>query len=349
MIGVAVAGGGERVVAWEIGVLAGLADGGLDLRGAARIVGTSAGALVAARLAAGEDPREAARRIARDGAVGAGAAALASGAGPSDAWGGAAAAGARGAGPSDARGGAAAARASGAGPSDARGGAAAAGARGAGPSDAGGGAAAALAPSGPVPPGADAFARLATAWEAAGETLTERRRSFGRLAIVSSPGGEERFVARQEALLDGADWSPALRIVAIDADSGERVVFGHDSDVPLARAVAASRAVPTLRPPVRIGDRRFIDGALGSATNADLLTGAGIVIAPFAADDPLWGPPLREEITEDTIVIHAGPAERTAMGPDPMSGATAVLAVRSGRRVRRMRPRQRATVAPAWS
>jgi len=56
MTSVAVAGGGERVVAWEIGVPAGFADAGLDLRGAVRIVGTSAGALVAARLAAGEDP-----------------------------------------------------------------------------------------------------------------------------------------------------------------------------------------------------------------------------------------------------------------------------------------------------
>jgi len=63
---VVLAGGGERVVAWEIGVLAGFADAGLDLRGAVRIVGTSAGALVAARLAAGEDPRDEADAIARE-------------------------------------------------------------------------------------------------------------------------------------------------------------------------------------------------------------------------------------------------------------------------------------------
>jgi NTE family protein len=253
MTSVALAGGGERVVAWEIGVLAGFADAGLDLRGAARIVGTSAGALVAARLAAGEDPRAAATKLVDRPALGRG--------------------------------------------------------------------------------GAAAFAALGAAWSAAGETLVERRRAFGRLAVASSPGGEERFVERQAALLAGVDWSPALRIVAVDADSGERVVFGADSGAPLARAVAASRAVPTLRPPVRIGERRFIDGALGSATNADLLTGPAIVVAPFLPGDPLWGPPLRDEIArlDDATVIHAGPDDLTAMGPDPMSGATARLAVAAGR------------------
>ena len=50
------AGGGERVVAWERGVLAGLADAGLDAAAAERIVGTSAGALVGTLAALGVDP-----------------------------------------------------------------------------------------------------------------------------------------------------------------------------------------------------------------------------------------------------------------------------------------------------
>jgi flavin-dependent dehydrogenase len=49
---IALSGGGERVVAWEVGVLAGLADGGLDARDAVAVLGTSAGAVVAARAAA---------------------------------------------------------------------------------------------------------------------------------------------------------------------------------------------------------------------------------------------------------------------------------------------------------
>ena len=41
-IAVVLAAGGERVVPWQTGVLAGLADAGLDMRDAAAIVGTSA-------------------------------------------------------------------------------------------------------------------------------------------------------------------------------------------------------------------------------------------------------------------------------------------------------------------
>ena len=66
-IAVVLAAGGERVVPWQTGVLAGLADAGLDMRGAAAIVGTSAGAFVATRLALGIDPRDAADRIVARG------------------------------------------------------------------------------------------------------------------------------------------------------------------------------------------------------------------------------------------------------------------------------------------
>lgn len=45
--------GGVTGVAWEIGVLAGLADAGVDLAGADLFVGTSAGSVVAAQVASG--------------------------------------------------------------------------------------------------------------------------------------------------------------------------------------------------------------------------------------------------------------------------------------------------------
>jgi NTE family protein len=47
--------GGLVGIAWEVGVLAGLAERGVNLREADLVVGTSAGALVGARLAAGLD------------------------------------------------------------------------------------------------------------------------------------------------------------------------------------------------------------------------------------------------------------------------------------------------------
>jgi NTE family protein len=48
-------GGGVTGIAWELGVVAGLHDRGLDLRDADLIVGTSAGSVVGAKLASGTD------------------------------------------------------------------------------------------------------------------------------------------------------------------------------------------------------------------------------------------------------------------------------------------------------
>src|SRR5690349_7515790 len=48
-------GGGITGIAWEIGMLAGLADAGVDLTGADLVVGTSAGSVVGAQVACGGD------------------------------------------------------------------------------------------------------------------------------------------------------------------------------------------------------------------------------------------------------------------------------------------------------
>ncbi|RBY89366.1 patatin-like phospholipase family protein [Blastococcus sp. TF02A-30] len=48
-------GGGITGIAWEIGLLAGLADAGVDLSGADLVVGTSAGSVVGAQLTSGAD------------------------------------------------------------------------------------------------------------------------------------------------------------------------------------------------------------------------------------------------------------------------------------------------------
>lgn len=49
--------------AWESGVIAGLAEKGLDLSQADRIIGTSAGAIVGARLASGMTPNQLAQAV----------------------------------------------------------------------------------------------------------------------------------------------------------------------------------------------------------------------------------------------------------------------------------------------
>jgi NTE family protein len=70
-------------------------------------------------------------------------------------------------------------------------------------------------------------------------------------------------------------WSPHpnLWIVAADYETGRRVPFGREGSpaADLTDAVAASCAIPGLYHPVAIGDRRYVDGGIYSASNADIL------------------------------------------------------------------------------
>jgi NTE family protein len=70
---------------------------------------------------------------------------------------------------------------------------------------------------------------------------------------------------------------PDLWVVAIDYDTGERVVFGRRGSPPasLADAVAASCAIPGFYHPVELNGRRYIDGGMYSPTNLDLIAGTG--------------------------------------------------------------------------
>jgi NTE family protein len=56
--------GGHAAIAWEIGVIAGLADGGVDVRSADTFIGTSAGAVVASLITSGAPLSELFRRQA---------------------------------------------------------------------------------------------------------------------------------------------------------------------------------------------------------------------------------------------------------------------------------------------
>ena len=92
-----------------------------------------------------------------------------------------------------------------------------------------------------------------------------------------------------------------MYITAVDAHTGEPVVFDRHSGVDLADAVAASCASGL---PYSIGDRRYIDGGYRSnAENADLAAGYGrvLVLSPFGgrARTPLeWGMQLAAQVDE---------------------------------------------------
>lgn len=75
---------------------------------------------------------------------------------------------------------------------------------------------------------------------------------------------------------ESAPWPPSLWIPAVRLDDGELVVFGRDPvEVSLIDAVEATAAVPVMFRPKHLNGHRYVDGAVRSATNADLLLDDG--------------------------------------------------------------------------
>jgi NTE family protein len=92
-------------------------------------------------------------------------------------------------------------------------------------------------------------------------------RAIGRSAKEASTLAEDVFLGLFSTL-DGTPWPASFRCTAIDIDTGELVVWGQGSGVPLLRAVASSCAVPVLFPSVTIESHRYMDGGLLSHLNA---------------------------------------------------------------------------------
>lgn len=100
-------------------------------------------------------------------------------------------------------------------------------------------------------------------------------------------------------------WVPGrpLWVVAVDYDTGRRVVFGRAGGPPstLADAVLASCAIPGWLAPQVIGGRRYVDGGVASVTSLGMLAREDLdevyVLAPMAGhryDAPRY-PPARAE------------------------------------------------------
>ena len=94
---------------------------------------------------------------------------------------------------------------------------------------------------------------------------------------------------------DGWVDHPNCWIVAVDYQSGDRVVFGRADapEVDLAAAVAASCAIPGYYVPEVIDGMPYIDGGVHSMSNLDLLLGAeldlAIVLSPLSTREGFSG------------------------------------------------------------
>lgn len=185
------------------------------------------------------------------------------------------------------------------------------------------------------------FARLAEAAAAAASPV-EVRRAIGAVALHTETVPEPVRHAAIQGRLPVPDWPDRdLRIPAVDARSGEVVVFTRDSGVRMVDAVAASCAVPGVWPPVTIGDHRYVDGGVRSSTNADLATGTDrvLVILPSPVDqpDPFAQLDAETEALRPAAVfaVHADAASVAAFGVNPLSPATRGPSARAGREVGR--------------
>ncbi len=258
-------GGGVTGIAWEVGLLAGLREGGADVSGADVVIGTSAGSAVGTVLATGEDLDD-------------------------------------------------------------------------------------LYAEQTSPPDEDDTGAMFGTREAVtlfglmllpGSGRTKRRR-IGRAALKAQPASAEEQVEVFASRLrrpDGSlpDWPDRdLRITAVDAGSGSFTVFDRASRVDLPHAVAASCAVPLVWPPVEINGRRYVDGGMRSAANADLATGCDVVLAVV----PLWRSfgkyhslpeQLRRTRARRTAWIAPDQASLKAIGNNLLDPAMRMGAARAGR------------------
>ncbi|GAA2191692.1 patatin-like phospholipase family protein [Micromonospora lupini] len=164
------------------------------------------------------------------------------------------------------------------------------------------------------------------------------RARIGAMAVAARTPSEASQRAVIEARLPVREW-PARRLLvtAVDAESGEFVVFDGADGVSLVDAVGASCAVPGVWPPVTIGARRFVDGGMRSSVNADLAAGAQrvLVLAPTSASfGPM--PRLAAQVAElraagsRVVVVTPDAAARAAIGRNVLDPARRAGAARAG-------------------
>jgi NTE family protein len=244
------AGGGAAGNAWEIGLVAGLAAEGVDVTSADLIIGTSAGATVAAQITSGIPPLDMYSTIV----------------------------------------------------------------------------AAVAAPSPPGrrrPTTGPDYLEWSNRIIDAAEDPADMRRRIGAAALemdTSNGGNGVRWRDIVAARLPRREWpEPRVLIPAIDAHTGQPLVFDRDSGIDLVDAVAASTSAMS---PFPIGERRYLNGGYRRSENADLAAGYAhvLIFSPFGGRSrmpPKWGMDLATQVAElraggstvDTVFPEAGAGE----------------------------------------
>jgi NTE family protein len=175
-------------------------------------------------------------------------------------------------------------------------------------------------------------------------TTAEKLQKIGAVALSTRTVTEavRRNVIAQR--LPSHDWPDrVLRISAIDTATGELITFDRNSGVALVDAVAASCAVPGVWPPVTIGERRYMDGGVGSSVNMALANDCdvAVVLVPSGRSAPTpFGGGAAEEIEAcgaSAFGVFADDESVAAFGPNPLDPAcrkpSALAGREQGRRI----------------
>ena len=168
-------------------------------------------------------------------------------------------------------------------------------------------------------------------------TQTEKLQKIGAVALSTATVSE---AVRREVIahrLPSHAWPQrVLRISAIDTATGELVTFDNNSGVGLIDAVAASCAVPGVWPPVTIGDRRYMDGGVGSSVNMALASDCdvAVVLVPSGRSTPSpFGDGAGEEVDgfAGSFGVFADDESLAAFGPNPLDPACRTPSALAGR------------------
>ncbi|WP_308465338.1 patatin-like phospholipase family protein [Rathayibacter soli] len=143
---------------------------------------------------------------------------------------------------------------------------------------------------------------------AVSEDASDMRRRIGAAALemdAADGSSQARWRDIVAARLPKHQW-PRQRVLitAVNAQTGESVVFDSDSGVDLVDAVAASTS-NGFGPfgPYRVAEHRYLDGGYRRGSNTDLAAGYGrvLVLDPFSGRSrhPLeWGMALATQVDE---------------------------------------------------
>jgi NTE family protein len=176
------------------------------------------------------------------------------------------------------------------------------------------------------------------------ESPDARTRAIAEFALNTEPNGppESQAEIAERLGVPSNDWpARALSITAVDIATCELGIFNAQSGIGLIEAVAASCAVPGVRPPIHLKGRLYMDGGLWrNPENAHLARGerSVVILSPFGGRMPAAPHSLHSDIEElrqsrSQVALIAADAEAlsTVSAIGPLDPATRMPAAKAGR------------------